>query len=146
MRASGPAVLVAGGAFKAASCLKKVDVCTRWHRFFCARRQPPCAVVLHEIPQARRFAEDPDFSVCRQAVQRFTRSPNVLWRGALKRNFCKSFQFLSSALKSDDICSGLLCLQFHATVQTGLQRHRHLDLLQHLLPTLAASVSMQLSQ
>ena len=79
-------------------------------------------------------AADLDFSVCRQAVQRFTRSPSVQQRGALKRNFCKSFQFLHSVPKPNDICSGIFSLQYsrHCPVTSATASSSG--------PTLAASV------
>ena len=109
--------------------LRKVDVCTECQRIPGARRQPPRAVVLHGM-------WDLDFSTCRRAVRRFTRSPSVLWRGLLNRDLCMSFEFLHNVRKSNDIFSDVRHVCEGSVVWTCSASYTHAG----------ASVSMKLCQ
>ena len=98
------------GAFKAAGYHQEVDVFTRWHReIFCVSRSSMSRTRSPGLGDSLWIS---NFSVYPQAVQRFTLSPSVPYRGPLKRNFCTSAQFLRSVPRSNDICSGVLCLQY----------------------------------
>ena len=148
MRACRWAIPGAAVPFMAASCLRKVDVCTRWRRIPCARRQPPLAFVLLVIPWALRPVDDLDVSVCRQDVQRFARPPDVLQREGERSSAMFAWASSSFGALPGPTISALACSvsRFHAAVQRRLRRHRRLDLFLLLLPTLAASVPMQLCQ